>query len=53
MLLISTIHLLHLYLAPEKADDGDAEFMLLAQLVFAITTVVFVLVEWAERHRER
>ncbi len=51
VLLISTIHLLHLYLDPAEVTDAEANFMLLSQLVFAITTAVFVLVERFERGR--
>ena len=51
VLLISTIHLLHLYLDPTEVTEGEANFMLLAQLVFAITTGVFLLVEHFERGR--
>lgn len=49
VLLISTIHLLHVYLDPTEVTAGESTFMLLAHFVFAITTAVFVLVERFER----
>jgi uncharacterized protein (TIGR00645 family) len=51
VLLISTIHLLHLFLDPAQSAEQDAQFMLAAQIVFAFTTLVFVAVEYFE-HRD-
>lgn len=45
VLLISTIHLLHMFLDPATSEEQDANFMLIAQAVFALTTLVFVAVE--------
>ncbi len=53
VLLISTIHLLHVYLDPAEVTPGETTFMLLAQLVFAATTAVFVLVERLGRTEHR
>ena len=52
VLLISTIHLLHVYLDPTEVTSGETAFMLLAQVVFAVTTAVFVLVEHFERDQQ-
>ena len=43
ILLITTIHLLHLYLDPEEADQQEMIFMLTAQIVFIVTVFAFVI----------
>lgn len=45
VLLISTIHLLHFFLDPARSADRDVALILMAQGVFALTTLVFVVVE--------
>ncbi len=52
ILLISTIHLLHVFLDPSKSNEQDANFMLIAQAVFGLTTLVFVVVEYFEREEK-
>ena len=52
VLLISTIHLLHMFLDPSKSAEQDANLMLIAQATFALTTLVFVAVEYVERPRK-
>lgn len=49
ILLISTIHLLHIYLDPQRVDEGKAQFMLLAQMVFLLTATAFVAFSWVDR----
>ena len=51
VLLISTIHLLHMFLDPSASAEQDAYFMLIAQAAFALTTLVFVAVEYFERQQ--
>ena len=53
ILLISTIHLLHLYLDPARIDPEEARFMLIAQGVFVLTAAAFVFFNWLEYGRER
>ncbi|MCG8361345.1 MAG: YqhA family protein [Kiloniellales bacterium] len=52
ILLISTIHLLHLYLDPAPVDEDEAKFMLIAQLVFIVTAAAFVFFNWLEHGRQ-
>lgn len=52
ILLISTIHLLHLYLDPAGADEAEARFMLITQVVFIATAAAFVLFNWLEHGPE-
>ncbi len=52
VLLISTIHLLHMFLDPSASAEHDTYFILIAQGAFALTTLVFVAVDYVERqHR--
>ena len=53
ILLISTIHLLHLYLDPAAVDVAEATFMLIAQGVFVVTAAAFVMFNWLEHGPER
>ena len=46
ILLISTIHLLHIYLDPAHVEDEEVIFMLVAQGVFIVTAAAFVLFDW-------
>ncbi len=48
ILLISTIHLLHLYLDPAHVDEVKVRFMLITQVVFIATAAGFVLFNWLE-----
>ncbi len=48
ILLISTIHLLHVYLDPARADDSEFTFMLIAQGVFVLTAAAYVFFHWLE-----
>ena len=48
ILLISTIHLLHVYLDPARVDDSEISFMLIAQGVFVLTAAAYVFFHWLE-----
>ena len=48
ILLISTIHLLHLYLDPAGVDEVEARFVLITQVVFIATAAGFVIFNWLE-----
>lgn len=52
VLLISTIHLLHFFLDPARSAEGNVVLILLAQGAFALTTLVFVIVERFEGHEQ-
>lgn len=45
ILMISSVHLLHLSLPPEESVQEDRSFMVLAQLLFVVTGVVFAVIE--------
>ena len=53
ILLISTIHLLHLYMDPAEVNPAEARFMLIAQGVFVLTATAFVFFNWLEYGPER
>ena len=48
ILLISSVHLLHLFLSPEGAVQEDRSFLVLAQRLFVVTAVAFVVIERPE-----
>ncbi|MBY6090461.1 YqhA family protein [Maritimibacter alkaliphilus] len=48
ILLISSIHLLHIFLAPNELENNDLYFVLAAQVVFALTAVAFVIIDRLE-----
>lgn len=48
ILLISSVHLLHLFLPPEGAVQEDRSFMVLAQLLFVVTAAAFAVIERPE-----
>ena len=48
ILLISSAHLLHLFLPPEGAVQEDRSFMVLAQLLFVVTAAAFAVIERPE-----
>lgn len=53
ILLISTIHLLHLYLDPAEIDATKVRFTLIAQAVFIVTAAAFVFFNWMEHGPHR
>ncbi|EEX12675.1 hypothetical protein CSE45_3647 [Citreicella sp. SE45] len=48
ILLISSVHLLHLFLPPAGSVQEDRSFLVLAQLLFVVTAVAFVVIERPE-----
>ena len=48
ILLISTIHLLHVYLDPARVDPSEITFMLIAQGIFVLTAAAYVFFHWLE-----
>lgn len=53
ILLISTIHLLHMYLDPAQPDEAKVKLMLMSQIVFIATAAAFVVFNWIEYGREK
>ncbi len=49
ILLISTIHLLHVYLDPAIVNPAEVTFVLIAQLLFVATAAAFVVFNWLDR----
>ncbi len=48
ILLISTIHMLHVYLDPARVDPSEITFMLIAQGIFVLTAAAYVFFNWLE-----
>ncbi len=53
ILLISTIHLLHIYLDPAQVNEAEAIFMMITQVLFISTAAAFVIFNWLEHGTEK